>query len=89
MQRRHELVLGLERNRVDPRPGGDLGRAVHAELGREGVQRPSVGSPSTFQTPSCCNSTASLQSIETRPISSSTGSLGAGSPSRVTLPSGA
>ena len=40
VQRRHELVLGLEGNGVDARRGGGLNGALHAELGREGVERP-------------------------------------------------
>ena len=39
VQRRHELVLGLERDGVDARRGRCLGGAVHAELGREGIER--------------------------------------------------
>ena len=40
VQRRHELVLGLERNGVDARIRLLLRLALHAELVSKGVQRP-------------------------------------------------
>ncbi len=40
VQRRHELVLRLERNGVDPRVSGLLGLPIHPELGRERIERP-------------------------------------------------
>ncbi len=39
VERRHELVLRFERDGVDPRRRGKLGLAVHAELGRERIER--------------------------------------------------
>jgi len=39
LQRRHELVLGFERNGVDTRRCGQLGLPVHTELCRERIQR--------------------------------------------------
>ena len=40
MERRHELVLRFERDGVDPRRCSLLGLPVHAELGRERIERP-------------------------------------------------
>ncbi len=40
MQCRHELMFGFERDGVDARAGRLLGRPVHAELGRERIERP-------------------------------------------------
>jgi hypothetical protein len=40
VERRHELVLGLERDRVDARRRSLLGLPVHAELACERIKRP-------------------------------------------------
>src|SRR5262249_34679201 len=89
VERRHELVLRLERDGVDARRSCLLGLPIHAELGRERIERP-LGRIA-FHSPYAI--LLEKLSIVTEngdaPHEVSTGCLPAGFPSCLTSPSGA